>query len=364
MHTFLFVPPFVPIVTFIKCSPKMQTMGRLFAALQLELNNYKNRFSIPLESIFFGGGTPSLAPIDLLETFLGNLSPLVAQTTEVTIEVNPESANHEKFRAWRQMGINRLSLGVQSLQAPMLKSLERVHAPADIISTIKVGKQTFSNFSADLIYGVPGQKSESTLEDIRVLHELGVTHFSTYSLTLHKEHTLFQSLPDVDEVFRQSQAINEAMVALGYHQYEVSNYAQPDCESRHNKNYWERSAYLGVGPSAHSYNGSLLRWKNWSSWKKYCDELERGTAPIEWEEKLTRDERTTEFLLTGLRTTNGININDFNSLVENGAEASSKRLLDQFSARGLGKWSKSRWVPTFKGLMLADEIALKLLTRA
>lgn len=265
--------------------------------------------NLPLNTIFMGGGTPSKTdPQQMGEIFAEFLPGLnKSENFEWTMEANPSSVSQEKLTAYRGMGVNRLSLGVQSLNNEELKILGRVHDEEEALRAVDAALAAgFENISVDLMCGLPGQKLSSLENNLKKLTALPIRHLSCYLLTLPKTHRLAKQMPNEETQIQQLLFIDAFMREQGFRHYEISNYSRPGFEARHNLHYWNKGSYLGLGPSAHSYDHrNQRRWKNFSSLSKYSSLIEKGELPIEWREDLTRDQQELETWLLALRLDTG-----------------------------------------------------------
>ena len=267
-----------------------------------------------IDTIYFGGGTPSL----LSEYDVNNLLGCVKQNFEVsteceiTFETNPDDLTEDYLKSLRDCNINRLSVGIQSYNDKILKYLGRRHDSKLLDFNIETAKKVgFDNISVDLIFGIPGLDLTTYLESLNKVVQLDVQHISAYSLTI-AEGTLFYKLRNQnklkemneDELLIQFNATIDILAENGFNHYEISNYAKEGYKSRHNCSYWEDVNYLGIGPSAHSYNGVSRQW-NISGTKKYCKMIDSRDSYFEIE-FLTRKDKFNEYIITGLRTSKGV----------------------------------------------------------
>jgi oxygen-independent coproporphyrinogen-3 oxidase len=333
----------------------------LFAALHLELESYRSQLATTLKAIYFGGGTPGLSPTPLLKKFLGEFSSHINPETEITLEVNPNNVNREIVSAWREAGINRLSMGIQSLRDDLLKKLGRTHSGEDAMNALKLCAETFSNVSGDLIYGVPGQENSVPAEEAERMADLGLTHLSAYHLSLSPQHFLFSKLPEDNIAFEQIKLVSERLAQKGFEHYEISNFAKPGKESRNNSNYWHGGAYLALGPSAHGFDGNALRWHNIANWEEYCTRLQSGKSVIVEKENLSLEQRKIEYLFTRLRLQSGINLKEFETLFGVSLEKEKTALFEDLKKMGLGELGNGHFLPSFRGRMLGDELVQKFL---
>ena len=262
-----------------------------------------------IDTIFMGGGTPSMTPPDSMMRALEplRLSSRIHAGTEWTMEANPSSVDLARLRAYRELGVNRISMGVQALRPDLLTMLGRVHSRDEAFRALDaIFSAGFTNVSVDLLCGVPNQ---STTDVERAMEELlvyPITHLSCYLLTLPQTHRMFKDLPKEDEQLDHLLTIDRFMNEKGFHHYEISNFSRPGFEARHNLVYWTGKSYLGFGPSAHSFDQkNSKRWKNFSSLHKYANTLKQGEKPIEWTELLTEEQRTLEEWLLALRLDTG-----------------------------------------------------------
>ncbi|MEZ4648682.1 MAG: radical SAM family heme chaperone HemW [Candidatus Eisenbacteria bacterium] len=278
------------------------------------------------QTLFFGGGTPSLLTPRQLEAILGRLRTRFrcAEDVEITVECNPESATPDRLSAYRQLGVNRVSFGVQSLDREELRLLDRAHGAADAARRMDDARKAgFASVSLDLIYGLPGTAAstsgtptEAEMRWLRTLESalaLGPDHLSAYLLGLEPHVPLARKLrrgqvaelPGDEDSAAQYDTLRARTSVNGLLQYEISNFARPGQESRHNQNYWLCGDYLGLGPSAHSHRNGV-RWSNVKSLPAYRDALTGGRGPIDAEEALDPQQRAEEWIFLGLRRTEGV----------------------------------------------------------
>jgi oxygen-independent coproporphyrinogen-3 oxidase len=268
-----------------------------------------------LNTIYFGGGTPSLLDQKELSHLLHTIyqTHVVAPDAEITIEANPDDLTRKKFPEFKSIGINRLSIGIQSFDDAILKYLNRVHQADTAIRSVEMARETgFENISIDLIYAIPGLSNAAWQENIAKAVELHPEHISAYTLTIEEKTTFGNWLAKgklklVDETLAAGQL--ETLMAdlrrAGYAQYEISNFARAGFESRHNSSYWKGEKYLGIGPSAHSYN-KISRQHNIHNNHQYVRSLREKMIPFEIE-VLKKGDHINEYILTTLRTDKGCN---------------------------------------------------------
>jgi oxygen-independent coproporphyrinogen-3 oxidase len=273
----------------------------------------------PIETLYFGGGTPSLLSQEELNYLLNvvrdqyNLSP----TAEITLEANPDDLSSSSLESWQAAGINRLSIGIQSFHEMDLRWMNRAHTAMEAREGLKrVQAAGFENFSIDLIYGTPGLTDEAWMENMEIAIGSRVPHLSCYALTVEEKTALAHlvksgRMPDTDpeQQSRQFLLLMETLRKAGYEHYEISNFALPGYHSRHNSSYWSGKLYLGAGPGAHSFDGHSRRW-NISNNALYIKAIETGEIFHE-EEKLTKENRRHEYIMTALRTTEGLDLDHY-----------------------------------------------------
>lgn len=288
---------------------------RLLNGLKKELENRALELeSEIIQTIYLGGGTPSVLMIaeqrDLLNTIHRNYS--VSEEAEITMEANPDDLSQATLSALREIGYNRLSMGIQSFAEADLKIMNRRHGVMQAVQSVKWAKHAgFKNISIDLIYGLPNQTLEEWERNVRIAVELDIQHISAYNLTYHEgtvfydqlKKGLLSELPD-ELSLQQFELLIRILKEAGFEHYEISNFCKPGMYSRHNSSYWKNKKYLGIGPSAHSFNIGNRRW-NVSSIEKYLHGLENELLYSETE-ILTYQDRYNDYIITGLRTIWGI----------------------------------------------------------
>ena len=272
----------------------------------------------PVKTIYFGGGTPSFLADEFLEKILEEIHKnfTVERDAEITLECNPDDITAARLNTFKSIGINRFSMGVQSFDDDVLKFMNRAHTSREITESIDLAKAAgFENITVDLIYGIPGKKEDYWKQQLDHFLKLDVPHLSSYCLTIEPK-TYFGSLqkkgvlnaaPDENSL-AEFQYLMDFTKVHGYEHYEISNFAKPGFISRHNSAYWLGEKYLGIGPSAHSYNQQTRGW-NVANNTSYIQALENGTNYHEVEE-LTVENRCNDYLLTRLRTKWGVDLSD------------------------------------------------------
>jgi oxygen-independent coproporphyrinogen-3 oxidase len=313
-----------------------------------------------LETIFFGGGTPSMTPPDSMRRALAplELERRVGPDTEWTMEANPSSVDRGRLESYRSLGVNRISMGVQALRPDLLTMLGRVHSrDAAFAALDAIFAAGFTNVSVDLLCGVPNQAVADVERAMEELTRYPITHLSCYLLTLPKTHRMFRDLPKEDEQLEHLLAIDRFMVAKGFEHYEISNFAKPGRRARHNLAYWTGKSYLALGPSAHSFDAATgERWKNFSSLHKYAALLGKGESVVEWKESLTQEQREMEKWLLALRLEEGFPREWLDTDLR-------RKKVDVFTSKGLLESHPSRPESlrlTPRGFALSDQIIAEL----
>ena len=321
-----------------------------------------------IETIYFGGGTPSLFDPASIDRFLGLVSRLyqLAPELEITLEADPASVTKETLSGFRAVGVNRLSLGVQSFQANLLKTLGRLHTPEDVLQAISWAREAgFLNLNIDIMFAVPGQTTALLADDLSQAFSCMPEHISIYNLT-YEEHTpffsqrqkgLLQPVAEDAEVGMYGQ-IQAACRAHDYQHYEISNFARPGFSSQHNTRYWTGESYLGLGAGAHSFAhepGWGMRWSNERTPKTYMDKALSGASIRSFEETLTRNQAVGEFLFLNLRQLNGFDPTVFTDRFGMNLLETFPQVTD-FITEGLLQEEAGRLKLTAKGLLVADTI--------
>ncbi len=275
----------------------------------------KGESEVKIETLYFGGGTPSLLTpsdlADLIAFFRDEVG--FAATPEVTIEANPDDVDARSAQAWSDAGVNRVSLGIQSLSGTALEWMHRMHGPEDGLRGVEVLRGAgIASVSVDLIFGLPEGLGANPAQDVRRLVDVGPDHVSAYGLTVESRTPLARwiargaAVEPPDEAYAEEfLEMHETLSDVGFEHYEVSNYARPGRRSRHNQAYWSGRSYTGLGPSAHSFDGAARRW-NVREWARYEETVGRGVDPQDGDEVLTPEQVAIERLYLGLRTRDGV----------------------------------------------------------
>ena len=320
----------------------------------------------PWSSIYFGGGTPSLLSPKQVSQILEaatSLRPLV-DNAEITLEANPDDLTEEVLSAFAKTAINRLSIGIQSFKESDLSYMNRAHDSAQAIACIPAAQLAgFKNLTIDLIYGTPGMSDEAWRQNLAQAIAFGTPHISSYALTVEPKTALAHQIKTgkskpVDEAqsARQMETLIDTLEAAGYEHYEISNFAKPGWRAKHNSNYWLGQAYLGIGPSAHSFDGSRTRSWNVTNNALYVKAITLGNLPIE-REVLSERDRYNELVLTRLRTVWGVKLSEVEAL---GFREHFLKEVETFVEQGLVEANNDIYRLTRAGKLLADGVSGEL----
>lgn len=343
--------------------PKLQYF-RIFAEKYLKVleQELKDRqVSYDLKTIYVGGGTPTALEDDLFFRLLEILKPFSKDVEEYTFEANPESLSLAKLEMMKKYGVNRISLGVQSTDDKILKAINRHHSFIDVKNAVNnIKKVGIDNFNVDLILGLPHVSKIMLKKDLDNILMLEPKHISTYSLTVHP-HTMFyiKNIEEVDDDMARElyDFVHEYLTSNGYNHYEVSNFALTNFESIHNKTYWRNEEYYGVGLGAAGYIDDI-RYKNTTNLDKYLkSEYEDEVEVVD----LT-DKREYQIMLN-LRTKEGINLISFKNEYKEDLYSANKTAIDEMIKSGLLIMENNHLKPTYEGMMILDQIILKLLIK-
>ncbi len=337
------------------------------AALKKEIRYYSNVFS-SFDTIYVGGGTPSLlTPAQLSDIFTAiNHNYKIDADSEITLEVNPGDITLKYLKALRNIGINRLNIGIQSFDDRVLKLLGRRHNAKEAIASINTARQAgFNNLGIDLIYGVHGLGIKSWVNTLQKAVSFAPEHISCYQLSLDEKTPLYKKydvngwhLPDENTELRLFLTTAEALENAGYFHYEVSNFARLDkFKSLHNQKYWQHMSYLGLGPAANSFLGNK-RWWNKTSVKHYFKEIASGEMPVQDSETLSTEQLQLEALFLSLRTKEGINLKHYKNQYGIDLLADKKNIIDTLMKNRLIELKNGFLRPTLRGMAVADSLAL------
>ncbi|MGZ5254682.1 MAG: radical SAM family heme chaperone HemW [Flavitalea sp.] len=350
-------------------STSLQTKNEFVPALLKEISLRKDFLQQEkIETIYFGGGTPSLLDAVELKAVMEKIREdfAVSEDAELTLEANPDDITREKLRDWVSLGINRLSIGVQSFFEEDLLWMNRAHNADQAQNCIRIAQQEgIANLTIDLIYGTPGLTDEKWLMNLEKVKELGVQHVSCYALTVEPKTALDLMIQKgkKENITPEKQASHFLLLMdwaarNGFEHYEISNFARPGFRSRHNSAYWSGATYLGLGPSAHSFDGKSRQW-NVSNNSLYIKSIEGGVLPLE-EEQLTEIQQLNEYIMTSLRTMEGTNLNRIAEKFGAQWEQLVRKESGRYLSTGKLELINNRLVLTREGKLFADGIAADL----
>ena len=348
---------------FYSITKREDSISRFIECLVKEIKLNKNTLpNCTFDTIFFGGGTPSVLTAKQIEKILEELNKnyQLNSNTEITLECNPGEINYQKLKDFRIIGINRLSIGFQSFNDKLLKFLGRLHTSQQSISTYKDAKKAgFDNINIDLIYDIPKQDLKDWKNDLLIATQLDPSHISAYSLTVEK-NTALHSMVKNKSVTMPSDKLDKKMFLetisylenKDYIHYEISNFSKLNKECQHNLHYWKLEPYLAFGPGAHGYDGEK-RWWNKKSIDYYMESLEKEKQPIQSKEILTNKDSFNESIMNGLRLINGFNIEKMDSLISEDFITYIESFKNKWPYLHL---NKQKLKLDKKGLLFADEI--------
>ncbi len=318
-----------------------------------------------IETIYFGGGTPSLLDKRDIEELLFAIKNncTVGSSAEITLEANPDDISVEKLNDWKDAGINRLSIGIQSFKEADLKWMNRAHNAEEATACIELAREAgFHNFSVDLIYGTPLLTDDEWHDNVKKIISFGVPHIACYALTVELGTALKKMVGlnkkedvDPDTQARQFLLLMQWMNDAGYEHYEISNFAKPGFRSRHNSSYWKGDTYIGIGPSAHSYNGIARKW-NIANNALYIQSITNNIIPFE-EEILTTDQKLNEYVMTALRTIEGIDLAFISDKFSQNEVERISNSANKYIDKGFMIKTGTKLILTDEGKLFADGIA-------
>ncbi len=343
-------------------------LPRMVEAIVFEANLQKHYLKDSVETIYFGGGTPSLLSNTQLTAILHGINAAfpISTNAEITLEANPDDITQEKLGFWKWAGINRLSIGVQSFFEEDLVWMNRAHNAQQAIHCIELAqKEGFNNISIDLIYGGPSLSDENWEKNLSTCFDLGIPHLSAYALTVEPKTALAKQIKaktlmniDLEKQATHFNMLVNLTAKAGLDHYEISNFAVPGNKSKHNTSYWSGKHYLGLGPAAHSFNGTSRQW-NIANNNLYLASIQQNTIPFEIEQ-LTAIQQLNEYIMTALRTSEGI---DLEKIKDIGGEIALKKLITDAEKylRSLSiEQNENHLTLTREGKFFADGIAADL----
>jgi oxygen-independent coproporphyrinogen-3 oxidase len=339
---------------------KNELLNALLKETELQKDYLGNEL---VETIYFGGGTPSLLTILDLQFQIDKIKKTfsVSDDAEITLETNPDDINEEKLVGWKEIGVNRLSIGVQSFFEEDLLWMNRTHNAAQAISSLQLAVKYFDNITMDLIYGHPLLSNEKWKQNVEKVISLNIPHISCYALTVEPKTPLSKMIKEKkkEDIQQEKQAeqflfLMQWLEDADYEHYEISNFAKPGFRSQHNSSYWQRKKYLGLGPSAHSFDGESRQW-NISNNNIYIESLEKNEIPFE-KEILTPSQKANEYIMTSLRTIEGLDINKIPEAMIRELQSASKKFIES----GKLTLKENKLLLTREGKLFADGIAADL----
>lgn len=321
-------------------STSTKNKDEVLDAIENEIKQKGQAANEAISTIYFGGGTPSILDVNEINSIIKRIYKEfnVESEAEITIEANPDDLNKEKIINLSLTEINRLSIGVQSFIDKELKIMNRAHDSKKALNSIEISKKYFNNISIDLMYGVPESTLESWTYNLDTVSQFDINHISSYALTLEPKtalesfvRKLVVEMPEEELVYDQYNLINKKLEPLGFINYEVCSFAKENFFSKNNSAYWLRKKYIGIGPSAHSFDGKSRSW-NISNNKKYIDQIKKGKSFYK-KEKLSKVDQYNEYVMTGFRTIWGVSANfienNFNSKFKNYFTDRIQKHIDQ-----------------------------------
>jgi len=339
----------------------------MISAFADEIILRKNEITDIIETIYFGGGTPSLLSTGeiqfLIDTIYQNYN--VIENPEITLEANPDDLSKNQIIELSKTPINRLSIGVQSFFDDDLKMMNRAHTASESLDSLSVANHYFENITVDLIYGIQNMSADKWRENLQKVFDLGINHISSYALTVEPKTALASFIkkgkyPPLDEKLAAEHfdILVEETIKNGFVHYEISNFGKPNFLSKHNTSYWKGVSYYGFGPSAHSFDGRSRSW-NVANNSKYIKAINQKKLPSE-REVLSKNDRFNEYIMTGLRTIWGVDLlkieEEFDAAFVKYLQKTSQKYLDQ----DLLAIENNLLITTPKGKFLADGIAAEL----
>jgi oxygen-independent coproporphyrinogen-3 oxidase len=342
----------------------LRRKNELVTALLSELEQRKDYLKTEtIETIYFGGGTPSLLTSAecqaLIENIFTNFN--VDSNAEITLETNPDDISTEKLAEWQESGINRLSIGIQSFFDEDLRWMNRAHSADQALDSLNSAIKQFNNITIDLIYGTPFLTDERWETNFKRAIEFNIPHLSCYALTVEPKTPLHKMIQkhqspgvDADKQSEQFMLLMHWAEEAGYEHYEISNFSKPGFRSRHNSSYWQGKKYLGIGPSAHSFNSESRQW-NVANNNIYINSIKNGAIPFQIE-VLTPTQQLNEYIMTSLRTMEGLDLNHSGKAASAKLQAASKKFIE----RNLMIEEQDHLKLTKEGKLFADGIAADL----
>jgi oxygen-independent coproporphyrinogen-3 oxidase len=353
-------------------STSLKRKEEMLQAIRQELELRKKELKgEKIETIYFGGGTPSILTFKELETLFNVIytNYNIIENAEITLEANPDDLTSEKIKELAKLPINRLSIGIQSFFEEDLKFMNRAHTANESEKCLTEARKYFDNITIDLIYGIPGMSAEKWQLNLQKAFSFDVPHISSYALTVEEKTVLNHlikkgKIPPLDEdlALQHFNILVNETEKQGFVHYEISNFGKPKYFSKHNISYWKGEKYIGIGPSAHSYNGTKRGW-NVTNNAKYIKAILANNLPIEYE-ILTKENQFNEYVMTGLRTIWGVSLDkinkDFGEVYVNKLLKNAQKFIDNNLLEIISNNTSKILATTKKGKFLADGIASSL----
>lgn len=349
-------------------STSLKYKNELLDALLKEISLTPGKKDAVIETIYFGGGTPSILELDEIKKILTELGRefRISPDAEITLEANPDDITPEKAAAWLEAGINRLSIGIQSFREKDLEWMNRSHSAQQARTAIlDIKKAGFTNYSIDLIFGTPGLSTEAWKANIREALALEIPHLSCYALTVEPKTALDKMIalqkkesPDPDLQAEQYLLLMDRLTEAGYEHYEISSFALPGMQSRHNRSYWLGQPYFGFGPAAHSFDGLTRKW-NIAHNIDYIKSIAKGKITFETE-TLSKVQQLNEYIMTSLRTSGGMNLEYISGNWNEMISLSLEKKAESYFKIGKIERSGNCLLLTREGKLFADGIASDL----
>lgn len=341
-----------------------------FQALIREIKMYSSD-KINVDTIFIGGGTPSIMFDGCISTLLSEIKKNfnVSPDTEITLEANPNSVTKLKAQEWVSAGVNRVSIGLQTSNANVLKLIGRTHSTKDYINAVEMVRNAgISNINTDILVGLPKQKMSHLKHTLNLITKLQCSHVSVYSLILEEDTQLFNliqsgvlKLPSEEKAITMYNYAHRFLNNAGFNRYEVSNFAKKGQECQHNLHTWQMGEYLGFGAGAHSYYKGV-RYSNYEDIHKYMDKINNQEKPVEIKEKISNAEAIEEYIMLGLRTKYGIDADEIKSKYKVDLLKNKKETINHLISQGFINLVYNRIIATDTGMQVLNQIILDLVS--
>jgi len=356
---------------FISFEKHEDFLKKYHRALRNEINEFEKNICCKIKTIYIGGGTPSLYPLDLLEDLFKTLKEnfALSEANEITIEVNPGDISEEHLKKYKSLGINRLSIGVQILDEKALEKLNRYQKNEDVFELLKIAPKYFDNISVDLIIGLPGATEKTWLETLKYISSQKVTHVSIYFLTIYEKTPLFFKvqnkeieLPSEEEIMGLYEKTIKFLTQVGFEQYEISNFSKPGFESKHNQAYWDRKPYKGFGLNASSFHNE----KRFTNTNNLCRYINFWLDPSKKEkpetvDPITKEKAFIETVMLGLRQKKGLDLHSVLYFLSDIEKSNFLRKLNYLEKNKFIVKKNGKIRLTNRGVVLESEIILNLL---